>query len=245
MVLHMAYNPSLTSFTGLEQLTRVGGLSVYDNPSLASFEGLGGLTSIEGYLDVAYNPALTSFAGFGGLTSVGAVMIYSNSSLTSRSGFDSLTMVGESLMIVENPSVTSLGFPALESVGWDFVIENNFALPTEAAVELSERITIGGTVSIHGNGCALDDFHVEEGGYVTSGPWHGFAWTFALGEGSTIAPSSFESLPAGGQLCASGVVAPEPNYECVAIIGININEDAEGANPGIVPGGDGLPSPSR
>ena len=49
---------------------------------------------------------------------------------------------------------------------------------------------------------------VAPGGYVTSGPWEGYAWTFAAGTGSTISPGDFSMLAAGNPLCASGSVGP-------------------------------------
>jgi hypothetical protein len=70
---------------------------------------------------------------------------------------------------------------------------------------------------------------VAPGGYVTSGPWEGYAWTFAGGTGSTISPADFSTLAAVSPLCASGSVGPMADYSGAAGVGINLNQ-AQGAN---------------
>jgi hypothetical protein len=65
---------------------------------------------------------------------------------------------------------------------------------------------------------------VEAGGYVTSVNWHGYAWTSAVGTGSTVAPTDFSSLGSGGQLCAQGSVAGSADEANVAELSININQ---------------------
>jgi hypothetical protein len=70
---------------------------------------------------------------------------------------------------------------------------------------------------------------VAPGGYVTSGPWEGYAWTFAAGTGSTISPGDFSMLAAGNPLCASGSVGPMVDSSGADGIGINLNQ-APGAN---------------
>jgi endoglucanase len=84
---------------------------------------------------------------------------------------------------------------------------------------------------------------VEAGGYVTAGSWQGYAWTAASTEmGSTIAPKDFSALAAGGPLCASGSVAPQPDWGGYAMIGVNLNQArAQGAPENtIVPASAGL-----
>lgn len=75
----------------------------------------------------------------------------------------------------------------------------------------------------------LPGFFVEAGGYVTSGDWHGYAWT-GTDEvaGSTITPTDFESISAGESLCVSGRVGADPDYGGFAMLGLNLNQDIEG-----------------
>jgi len=48
---------------------------------------------------------------------------------------------------------------------------------------------------------------VTTGGYVVNSDWQGSAWTSSGGAGTTISPTDFSSLAAGGPLCASGSMA--------------------------------------
>lgn len=70
------------------------------------------------------------------------------------------------------------------------------------------------------------NFVVDEGGYVTTPRWHGYAWTATDGvSSSTISPADFSTLPAGGQLCVSGTVAGTADYSAVAMLGLNLNQE--------------------
>lgn len=73
-------------------------------------------------------------------------------------------------------------------------------------------------------------YTVGESGFVTSGPWTGYAWTGVEEPtvGSTVVPASYEGTPAGTVLCASGSVAPDPDYGGVAMLGINVGQPVEG-----------------
>jgi hypothetical protein len=74
---------------------------------------------------------------------------------------------------------------------------------------------------------------VQAGGYVISCNWHGYAWTSAgpSGSASTITPANFSSLAAGGQLCASGSVAPQSNYGGYGILGLYVNQATGASTP--------------
>jgi hypothetical protein len=77
-------NPALTSLTGLEGLTSVGGyLYIYDNYALNSLTGLDNLASIGGYLDISLNYALTSLTGLDNIDagSITDLNIFYNNSL--------------------------------------------------------------------------------------------------------------------------------------------------------------------
>jgi len=81
-----------------------------------------------------------------------------------------------------------------------------------------------------GNACSVNAgtnnvFAVAAGGYVTVGPWKGYAWTATDGVSATIlSPKDFSGLAADGQLCVTGTVAGTPDYSAVAILGIAINQ---------------------
>ena len=79
--------------SGLDNLTSIGGnLTIggpppYANTSLTSLTGLENLSHIEGKLQFNNNDALTSLSGLDNLTSVGdALTIYNNDSLASLTG---------------------------------------------------------------------------------------------------------------------------------------------------------------
>jgi hypothetical protein len=74
---------------------------------------------------------------------------------------------------------------------------------------------------------------VASGGYVTSGPWRGYAWTAADPLGSTISPNDFSGLGAGGKLCAKGFVVADPAYGGYAILGINVAQTQSGGASGV------------
>jgi hypothetical protein len=83
---------------------------------------------------------------------------------------------------------------------------------------------------------------VLEGGYVTSGEWHGPAWAITYGENATIDPESFVDHPAGEPLCISGYIEPTEDFSNGAILGFNVNQSPEvDSTPlTVVPTGNGL-----
>jgi hypothetical protein len=94
-----------------------------------------------------------------------------------------------------------------------------------------------GSVSLPQSGAGVND-----GGYVVSGNWHGYAWTTAVGAGSTINPADFSAVLAGSSLCASGSVAPLADFSGMAALGINLNQAELPPNPpaAVTPTGDGI-----
>jgi hypothetical protein len=86
------------------------------------------------------------------------------------------------------------------------------------------------------------EWTVAPGGYVRSGPWAGYAWIHTSGTGTTIDPSDFSALEAGSNLCATGTIGPMSDYSGVAVIGVNLNQEAGGNAPTGVwtPTGTGL-----
>ena len=94
--------------------------------------------------------------------------------------------------------------------------------------------TTGTTGSGGSSGSLMPGFIVDDYGYVTAGPWHGWVWDVAETPnlGTTITPlptnqggPGFSNTKAGSPLCMSGTVAQDPNWGGFAILGINIQQD--------------------
>jgi hypothetical protein len=85
-------NISLTSFTGLENLTSIGwGLSVWGNDAMICLTGLDNLTSIGGNIKIYQNNALNSLTGLGNLTSIGgSLYVGDNNALISLTGLENI-----------------------------------------------------------------------------------------------------------------------------------------------------------
>jgi hypothetical protein len=90
-------------------------------------------------------------------------------------------------------------------------------------------------------------FHAEAGGYVTTPSingscWQGYAYTGTQVAGSTIAPADFSECGDPCMLCASGSVAPDPDFGGVAWLGFNLAQAAgEATTAGtITPTGTGI-----
>lgn len=94
-----------------------------------------------------------------------------------------------------------------------------------------------GSIPTSGTGSAAS---VEGGGYITSGNWKGYAWTWAE-NGATITPEDF-SATTDFPLCASGTVAADDAYSSLAIVGWSINQDSGDGDPKleVTPGADGI-----
>jgi hypothetical protein len=95
---------------------------------------------------------------------------------------------------------------------------------SSAASSSDEDATAGEEGGSSSGGAVDAGSSVGIGGYVTSGSWHGFAWTAADGTGSTITPKDFSGTAAGQALCVSGSVAGLADYSGVASLGVNLNQ---------------------
>ncbi len=100
-------NPVLTSLSGLDNITYIGGnLLICGNNALTNLTGLEGLDSIE-MLRIVSNDALTSLVGVEGLTSIGDLEINENNTLVSLTGLEGLTSV-EYLSLMRNNTLAYL-----------------------------------------------------------------------------------------------------------------------------------------
>ncbi len=143
---------TLTSLSGLENLTAIGGyLEIKYDDDLTSLSGLENLTSIGGYLAIQYNDNITNIADLENLTSIGEHIIISNNDvLTNLSGLENLTSFEGSLDIEYNYNLRSLtGLENLTSLGGSLDIFNNDSLRSIAVLE--NLTSIGGSLSIRNN----------------------------------------------------------------------------------------------
>jgi len=150
------------------------GFSGCGNPALTSLTGLNNLTSIGGILQMTDNNSLPSLSGLENLTSIGGdVMIGSyydgnsyNDSLTSLTGLDNVTSIGGYLAIAHNIALTSL--LALDnidggSINGLHIRENNSLSTCEAQSVCDYLASPNGDIEIHSNapGCNSPE-EVEE-----------------------------------------------------------------------------------
>jgi hypothetical protein len=137
---------ALTSLSGLENITSVGGgLDIYNNDALTTLSGLNNLTSLGGYLWIDSNASLTSLSGLENLTSLGGSLWIENTALTSLSGLNNITYVGGSLNIFHNEVLTNLC--ALYNVnlyGSSLEIVDNIALSMDTALALETQLRSNG-----------------------------------------------------------------------------------------------------
>ncbi|MHC1777728.1 MAG: T9SS type A sorting domain-containing protein [Lentimicrobium sp.] len=110
-------NPVLTSLTGFENLTRIGGtLLIIRNDTLTSLSGLDNLSSIGNDLLIGvsyvFTPknmeALTSIHALGSLTSIGGEMYISSTSMSSLTGLDNVSTIGGNITIYYNDYLTDI-----------------------------------------------------------------------------------------------------------------------------------------
>jgi hypothetical protein len=99
--------------------TLTGSLNVHSNPKLKSLAGFGALGRIDGNFDVRSNAALTS-------------------GLTVTTEIDGLVYV------YDNDALTTLGLGTLTTLGSNFSVDNNNALPTCQATSVRDALLTGG-----------------------------------------------------------------------------------------------------
>ena len=147
-------------FSGMESITSVGGLTIYDNPYLETTKGLDNLVSIghnltitdngslkgmtffnlkfvDGYLSLRRNPLIRNLKGLNSLIAVGKVLnIEDCEALTDLEGLENLTTVGNTVDIDGNDSLRTLdGIENLAIVGEKIVIIRNPNLSSFVALK--------------------------------------------------------------------------------------------------------------
>jgi hypothetical protein len=158
---------SIPDFTGIENLTSIGGdLVICWNDSLSNLAGLENLTSIGGDLIFYVNGNLTSLVGLDNLTSIeGGLNLYSNHALISLSGLENLTVLGGNLSIGHNDGYyggnsSLINLDGLNNISKgsinNLVIADNQSLFNCAAQSICDYLASpNGTIEIHDNapGC--------------------------------------------------------------------------------------------
>ncbi len=167
-------NDQLTSLAGLNRLSSVPTISVFNNPELTNLNALLSVAQLDGLLNIHNNDRLITLEGLNSLRVVGAsVTIRENALLKNLDGLDALSTVGGAFKIEANPTLTGLGIPGLSDVGGDFVlsgtaasllggafaslshvggnafINDNPAMQYETIVSFVERIQIDGLIVIN------------------------------------------------------------------------------------------------
>jgi acyl-[acyl carrier protein]--UDP-N-acetylglucosamine O-acyltransferase len=145
-------NFSLTTLTGLENLTSIGeGLSIHSNASLTNLTGLNNLTSIGEYLQISANYSLTSLTGLENLNYIGGdVEIIYNFVLTDLAGLQGITSLGGGLLIGSTAALISLtGLESLTSISGNLRISYTNSL--YALTGLDNLSYVGGDIEIIDN----------------------------------------------------------------------------------------------
>ncbi len=148
---------NLTDLKGLESLECIDGdLWIENNSYLTSLEGLDSLTVVK-HLYIFDNAILPDLSGLDELKTVsGVVSIENNASLVSLSGLDSLVSAGY-LGVVRNNTLNSLFMDSLCHVSDLFLIRANANLCTPLAHDLKDQVLncpgggIDGGILIDGN----------------------------------------------------------------------------------------------
>ena len=128
-------NRALTSLTGLNALTQIGGdLEIYCNSSLTSLSGLNNLAIVEGNLHIGSIDYIYGFE-------------FGNDSLLDLSGLKVLQEVGGIFTIAGNDNLVNLeGLNSLISIGGNFWIAWNDALEDFSGLE--QLASVGGSLDI-------------------------------------------------------------------------------------------------
>ena len=110
-------NVSLTSLSGLKNLTSAQHLLIYTNDLLTDLTGLERLKSVSGATHIRFNKKMVNLKGLDSLSYASTFYITNNDSLTSMSGLGRLEYVNDILSIGSNKSLASLnGLTSLTTV---------------------------------------------------------------------------------------------------------------------------------
>lgn len=155
-------NQSLTSFSGLQGITSVAGLSIIGNDLLTNLTGLNNIISISGTLSICGNNSLANFQGLDALTEIGYnLIVQENNQLNDFEGLNSLTSVAGKVKIGRDTRIgyedwpppggndlleSFSGIDNLTSIGSDLIIGDNHSLASLSG--LTGVTSIGGSIII-------------------------------------------------------------------------------------------------
>jgi hypothetical protein len=118
----LSKNNALTDFTGLDNLSYIGGhFNIYQNGSLSSFNGLSNLSALNGSLSINGNPSLSDLTGLINLSSIdGDLRIQGNYILTDLYGLENIDPSSiHNLYINNNASLTECSINSVCGFLWN------------------------------------------------------------------------------------------------------------------------------
>ncbi|WP_435579200.1 hypothetical protein, partial [Gilvibacter sp.] len=143
-------NPLLTDLLGMEGLTSVNSLTIFDNPLLTEITALSNVTGSSG-ISIGSNNSLLNLNGLEGITSAGIIEVFDNAVMTSIGGLSGLTDAPISISIGSMPSLENFsGLEGLTDLSSAFVQ----ILDCDAIFDLEglQNLTHLGGLSLVGNG---------------------------------------------------------------------------------------------
>ncbi|MEQ1744997.1 MAG: leucine-rich repeat protein [Saprospiraceae bacterium] len=119
----------LTDFSGLNELTYLGALILYENNGLTRVTGLNNVDTI-GNINIQNNPALQQLDGLDQLTTVlSDISLWNNPQMASFGGFDQIRTVGGQIYANGSWKAPDLSaFQNLDSVGTDMIMASAYNL---------------------------------------------------------------------------------------------------------------------
>lgn len=157
---------ALESLDGLNGIEQCGGLSIAFNPLLTSMSGLAGLERVDGVFNILFNPRLQGDVLLPQLDTVdGSILISLNDSLSSLEMLHAVTYVGGNLGIKQNLRLPTLnGLDNIDYISGNLEIEQNPSLADLSS--LQDLDTINGNLILTNLTGASDLYFLSSLDYV-------------------------------------------------------------------------------
>ncbi len=182
--LSVVQNPKLTDISGLNNLEIIEGTIELRDGIYPILDGMNNLVTVDGGIRIFSNTSLTEISGISNLVSCDFVDLFNNTLLSEISGLNSLTTVtGGSFDIFGSPLTNNLPglsnlqevnsdfritscssfadmsmFATLNSVGGDFILENN-PLLNNCCVLIDLEPIVGGDIFLSNNGSDCSNYN--------------------------------------------------------------------------------------
>lgn len=117
-------NSTLTSISGLQNITSCNQINISLNPLLQDLDGLQSLQNITGHLVIIYNDGLQNINHLSNLTSFSGASIYNNAQLSSLNGLQGITAAPGYLNIQNNNLTDLTGLNNLSTAGSMYIADN-------------------------------------------------------------------------------------------------------------------------